>query len=458
MITGPDGSESTSGQPSQPMGDAAPVRVARAAARRMRILHVSPYYEPSVGGQQLHVKALSDHLAARGHDVTVFTSRSLGTASHHVGGRLPPLERIGEVTVRRFRPIPAIPPSVFTVPGGYRAMRKLLGPHYCRMVHDGPWLPHAIVAALRLNPDVILVASAEHEALLLQFSRLQSLTSARLVALPLLHLEHEWSRSPLVARYLSRFHAVIANTEHEREFIEATCVPRPVCRAVGVGVNPESFERRDGRAIRERYGLGSDPVVGYVARLQPDKGVIRLLEAMRSVWQKKPSARLLLAGHRFKPGSETDQILQATLDSLSSSDRARVTIVEGFSEDDKPSIFEACDVFAMPSIAESFGIVYLEAWLCGKPVIGARIGAVQCVIEDGTDGFLVDPNSPRELTEAILRLIDDPELCRRLGQRGREKTLARFTWSKVTDAVEAIYADAIAGRKPAPAARHARSG
>ena len=124
--------------------------------------------------------------------------------------------------------------------------------------------------------------------------------------------------------------------------------------------------------------------------------------------------------------------------------------MEGFAEGDKASIFDACDVFALPSIAESFGIVYLEAWLCEKPVIGARIGAVQCVIEDGQDGFLVDPHGTGELSEAILRLIGDPELCRRFGRRGREKTLASFTWSKVTDAVEAIYAESLAGQRQRP--------
>ena len=204
-------------------------------------------------------------------------------------------------------------------------------------------------------------------------------------------------------------------------------------------MDPAPFLHADGRRIRERHGLGDAKVVGYVARLEPDKGVIRLIEAMRGVWQKEPDTRLLLAGHRFKPGSPTDHAVQASLMALSPAERARVTVLEGFAEADKASIFDACDVFALPSIAESFGIVYLEAWLRAKPVVGARIGAVQCVIDEGRDGLLADPRDPGELREAILGLIRDPELCRRLGRRGHDKTLARFTWSKVTDTVEAIY-------------------
>ena len=443
MTAGPAGSERDEATAPVSPGQAA---LGGTVARRMRILHVTPYYQPSVGGLTLHVKSLSDGLAARGHEVTVFTSRLFGSASRQIDNRLPLVERIGDVTVRRFRSFPVIPPKLLTVPGGYRAARALLGADRYRLLADGPWMPQAVVAAFRLRPDVVLVASAEHEALFLQFSRLRRLASTRLVALPLLHLEHEWSRSPLVARYLSRFDVVLANTEHEQAFIDATCRPRPDSRTVGVGVDPEPFQHRNGRAIRERYGLGEDKVVGYVARLEPEKGVIRLIEAMRLVWQKEPNTRLLLAGHRFKADSATDRSVEAALDSLSPWHRSRVTVVAGFPEADKASIFDACDVFALPSIAESFGIVYLEAWLCEKPVIGARIGAVQCVIEDGEDGFLVDPQGTGELFEAILRLIRDPELCRRLGRRGREKTMARFTWSKVTDAVEAIYSETAASR------------
>jgi len=421
--------------------DTGPPRAA--VPRRLRIVHVTPYYHPSVGGLQHHVKALSDHLAARGHEVAVFTSRVSGSADFEVDDTMPPRERISGVTIRRFRSVPGFLPRLLKSRGAYRLFRRLLGAEYYRMLADGPWCPQAVAAAIRFKPDVVMVASAEHEALLLQFSQLRRLSSARLVALPLLHLEHEWSRSALIARSLSAFDVVLANTEHERAFIDAACERRPDSRTVGVGVDPEPFQGADGQRIRERHGLGDAKVVGYVARLEPDKGVIRLIEAMRGVWPKEPDTRLLLAGHRFKPGSSTDCAVQASLAVLSPTERSRVTVLEGFSEADKASIFGACDVFALPSVAESFGIVYLEAWLCAKPVIGARIGAVQCVIDEGQDGFLVDPRDPAELCEVILRLIRDPELCRRLGRRGREKTMARFTWSKVADAVEAIYLEAV---------------
>lgn len=403
----------------------------------MRIAHVTPYYHPSVGGLQHHVRAISERLAARGHAVTVITSRLVGGASKRTDASLPAQETIGGVTVRRFGDARFATALLGRLPGSYR----LLGRERYRMMVDGPWWPAAMSYASAFRPDLVLVASAEHEALLLQCSWLAQRLRVPLVALPLLHLEHAWSRSTLVARYLSRCDAVIANTEHERQYVERICAPVPRSFAVGVGVDPAAFADRDGAGLRARHGLGGDVVVAYVARLQPDKGVTRLLDAMRFVWREEANVRLLLAGHRFRRGSEADAPIQQKLDALAPDELARVTLIDGFADAEKASIFDACDVFALPSIAESFGIVYLESWLCGKPVIGARIGAVQCVIDEGVDGLLAAPDDVGELAGAILRLVRDPPLRHRMGQRGLEKTLRQYTWDAVTDRVEAIYRD-----------------
>ena len=110
-------------------------------------------------------------------------------------------------------------------------------------------------------------------------------------------------------------------------------------------------------------------------------------------------------------------------------------------DDEKSSLFDALDVFAMPSRAESFGIAYLEAWLRSKPVIGARLGSTECIIDHGTDGELVALDDADELATCILRLLGDRERRLRLGSAGYGKTIARFTWDKVTDAVERLYRD-----------------
>jgi len=113
----------------------------------------------------------------------------------------------------------------------------------------------------------------------------------------------------------------------------------------------------------------------------------------------------------------------------------------------KASLFDALDIFAMPSIAESFGMSYLEAWMCRKPVIGARIASTACVIRDGVDGLLVAPRDPEALALAILDLSVNPNLRQQMGRAGYERTVAQYTWEKVVDRIEQVYVDACLKRR-----------
>ncbi|MGB9594200.1 MAG: glycosyltransferase, partial [Anaerolineae bacterium] len=105
---------------------------------------------------------------------------------------------------------------------------------------------------------------------------------------------------------------------------------------------------------------------------------------------------------------------------------------------EKTSALAACDVFCMPSSQESFGGVFVEAWTMGKPVIGGDIPAVREVIADGVDGFLVPPD-PATIADRILALLADPAMARRMGEAGRQKALACFTWDKLAAKTLAVY-------------------
>ena len=166
----------------------------------------------------------------------------------------------------------------------------------------------------------------------------------------------------------------------------------------------------------------------------------------------------MVAGRPHTPGTPKAEEVRVALAGLTADERARLVLLDHVPAAAMPSLFDALDVFAMPSVVESFGTVYLESWLCRRPVVGARIGAVACVIDDGRDGHLVDPADPRETAAAVSALLDDPELRARMGEAGRAKTLARFTWDRLVDQVEAIYLDLARRREHARSAgRGARS-
>jgi glycosyltransferase involved in cell wall biosynthesis len=254
---------------------------------------------------------------------------------------------------------------------------------------------------------------------------------------------------PVQAELLQRCDAVIALTEHERAFMAPVT---DKAHAIGAGVDSAAFRDADGRRVRARYGIGDAPLVGYIGRMDAAKGIDVLVRAMQSVWRVVPEARLLLAGGVAEQSRESGRFLSVALDALSPDERSRIVMTGRFSDQDKASLFDALDVFAMPSLAESFGIVYLEAWMCRKPVIAARLGATEFVIDDGVDGDLVSPGDAGELAAAIVRLLGDRDRRQRFGAAGYAKTLARFTWDRVTDAVEHLYGHVCEGADPRPVA------
>jgi glycogen(starch) synthase len=111
--------------------------------------------------------------------------------------------------------------------------------------------------------------------------------------------------------------------------------------------------------------------------------------------------------------------------------RERTHFLGHTGEQTKKNAFAACDVFVMASSADSFGTVYLEAWLYGKPVVGADAGGVPDVVSHGRDGLLVTYGRPRELADNINSLLSDAELRRTMGESGRRKVLDEYTWQIV---------------------------
>jgi glycosyltransferase involved in cell wall biosynthesis len=154
------------------------------------------------------------------------------------------------------------------------------------------------------------------------------------------------------------------------------------------------------------------------------------------VWERVPAARLVIAGARR---AETEAVERGVA-ALPPDRRERVRLEIDVPEARKAELYASFDVFASPSVYESFGITFLEAWAAGLPVVACDVGAVGSVIEHGADGLLVPPSDPRALAEALVRLLLDPAERRRLGERGRLVAVERHGWDAVAAQVEALYA------------------
>jgi glycosyltransferase involved in cell wall biosynthesis len=416
------------------------------APRGLRIVHVSPLYGLAEGGAEVHMKALSEGLAARGHRVTVVTSRCHeGFPRWTNAPDLPPVEQINGVTVVRLEPDGGWLGRGFArwqqVRGGFRTSRAAFGEDGLEWLGQKPSMFQLIPLVARATVDVVatmgwLFPPAYYAHLA------RCVRPFTLVGFPLFHTASKWCQRSIYERMLARCDAVVANTSHEGEFARERGARHVVVG--GVGVYPDRFAVRDGAGVRARHGLTGVPVVGFVGRQAENKGVVALIQAMRTVWQWNPEVRLVLAG--FVPSGPPER--DRAIDALSDQERRRIVRIDRFDESEKASIYDALDIFVMPSTEESFGIAYLEAWMCRKPVIGARIGSTRCVIRDRVDGLLVDPADPADIGRSIIELASNAAGRQTLGRNGYEKTVDYHTWEKVTDRVEGLYLAMIRGRPP----------
>jgi glycosyltransferase involved in cell wall biosynthesis len=404
----------------------------------LSIVHVSPMYHPAVGGAELHLKEVSEGLVARGHQVTVLTAdvKDSWAIVFNQRGGLPTRELVKGVKVVRFDPrggvLGAMLRASMTVRGGYRILSAILSNDEMAYLLRGPQLFSMIPHILSSKPDIVASMNwywppAYHAYLARKLKRFT------LVGIPLFHTARPWVDHAVYRRMLAQCDAVVTNTEHEAEFVQQRARTR--AEVAGVGVHPEQFLSRDGSHIRTRYSLGHHPVIGFVGRQIGTKGIVKLIEAMRSVWKWNPDVRLAIAGPQAKLNDEVESLIK----SLNEREAARVVRINEFRDEDKASLYDAFDVFALPSTEDSFGISYLESWMCRKPVVGGRIPSTQCVIDEGIDGLTADPYDAEDIAAKIIELLSDRDKRETMGRNGYNKTVSRFTWEKVTDKMESLY-------------------
>ena len=408
----------------------------------MKVLHVSPLYYPSIGGAESHLKEICEGLAKRGHDITVLTSniRRSSDLRQGIPGGLPEVESINQVKVIRLEPeggnFGKIVRLSLDLRGGCRLFRKVLSPSGLDHFTQGPRTYGVIPWVYKSDTDLVVTMNWYYPSAYYAYLA-RRLKTFKLVGVPLFHTFEDWSNRDVYSRMLKLCDGVVTNTAHEGDFASRRGAKKAF--PVGVGIHPQAFEQKDGQALRARYNIGGRPVVGFVGRPAANKGIGTVIEAMKYVWKWNREVALVLAG----PDVSSSGVVQVSLHELTPLERARVVKISNFSDEEKASIFDAFDVFVLPSVGESFGIAYLEAWMCGKPVIGADIGPTREVICNGVDGVLVKPNDSAALAEHIIALLSDPVRREQMGQSGRNKTLAQFTWGRIVDKMEHVYHEVV---------------
>ena len=205
--------------------------------------------------------------------------------------------------------------------------------------------------------------------------------------------------------------------------------------------------RADRERARGEFHLSDNTtVVGFVGRFSPGKGHEEFLEAARLLSAKHTDLRFLIVGE----ASQGEDRYAARIHSLSHSLGLDGCVTFTGYRRDIPDVMSAFDIFAFPSHAESFGVALIEAMAMERPVVSTNCDGVLDIVVDGQTGIFVHPRNARELSEALSRLIQDPDLRKRMGKAGRKRVEELFDQRRQMDALEKLYAVLVEGKGSHP--------
>ncbi|MGC5166368.1 glycosyltransferase family 4 protein [Luteimicrobium sp. DT211] len=364
----------------------------------MRVGIVCPYSFDAPGGVQFHVRDLAEALMARGHEVSVLAPADDDTPIPDYvvpAGKAVPVPYNGAVARMTFGPRTAA-----------RTRRWLVGGDFDVLHLHEPVTPSLGMLALWLAQGPIVATF--HSSLV----RSRTLQAAY----------------PLVRQSLEKLSARIAVSEDARRTLtehlggDAVVIPN--------GVYVDAFEAAP---VDPRWtGTPEAPTVAFLGRLdEPRKGLQVLAQAVPTILERFPGARILVAGRGDQGRDDALEAVGAHASSLE--------FLGGVSDDEKAALLSSADVYVAPQTGgESFGIVLVEAMSAGSCVVASDLGAFRRVLDDGRAGVLFDVGDPAALGRAVVGVLEDTD--RRAGLVAHAHEWVRqYDWSAVTGQVLAVY-------------------
>ena len=238
---------------------------------------------------------------------------------------------------------------------------------------------------------------------------------------------------------------MVANAEEERrQLIELYGAEPDRVEIVAPGVDRALFSPGTAVGARSAIGFEGGPLVLFVGRIQPLKGVDIAVQALAQLSDQNAQLMIVGGASGQEGSTEVDRIM-AMIDELDLVDR--VIFVEPQPHYALSTYYRAADVLIMPSRSESFGLVALEAAACGVPVVAAAVGGLRTLVQDGVTGYLIDSREPSDYAEAIEEILGDPKLQAALGAAA-SVTASRYPWSGLASRLRRMYLDLVEAKAP----------
>ena len=387
-------------------------------------------FKPATGGLQSHAEQLGRALIQRGHQVTVVTRaysfvpefRDYLFANEPIGDVSLDGMRVRALQLdRKWRPVQWLLSKFVAwqslMPLGVR-LYEMQAKHAAQQAYEDADIIHHIGQATAL-----IGFAAERAARLRRIPFLLEPTCHPLQA----------GDTPLDHRLFRRADRLLVHSQFEADYFCSLGYRIPI-DVVGNGIE----DRADGNAerFREKTGI-SGHIILYIGRKDPDKGYPLVIEAFHRLRSTMPDVNLVCIG---PPGSESMRGAEIGLLDL------------GFvSEQTKHDALAACTCLCVPSVGESFGLIYMEAGRYAKPVVARRLPVLEELLENGRAGLLIGRQNAKqnavdltaeELATKLYQLLNSPEECVRLGENCR-RVSKKFVWPEVVKRFEAAYRSAL---------------
>ena len=396
----------------------------------MRLLFVVQRYgEDVAGGAERACREYASRLAARGHEVSVATSRArsyVDWANEYPEG----VTELDGVSVQRFSVARPRDPDGFA----HLNARVLTAPHAVAPLLQREWLRFQGPELPALAPW--LRSNAHEFDAVICFTYLYWPTWATLDAIagsvptllhPLAHDEPSLALPLFGDELFHRPDALVFLTEEEQQLVVERFGAEQPAMVAGVGVDLDVVT--DAAAFRTRYGLGDRPYLVFVGRLDPGKGSDEIFDFFVAYKQRNPGPlALVVVGEPVQPLAPDPDV-----------------VATGFvDEATKASAIAGAFALVQPSYFESFSIVLVEAWAQGKPALVQGY----CAVLEGQarrSGGAIPYRGYAEFEAAVDLLIEDPDLAARLGRAGQAYAARRYEWELMLSTYEE-FIDEVVGR------------
>jgi len=365
-------------------------------------------YSVRVGGVAPHVSELSEALAERGHEVHIFTRR----------GDFDTFDRINGVNYQRVMAeqggdlLAQMDKMSAAMYDRFGAVQKIFGRF--DIVHCHDW--HPVPALVRIKaehgtPSVLTVHSTE-------WGRCGNKSGYERIA------HREW-----LGGYESS--QIIATTQlMKKELMQVYSIPEGKIHVVPNGIVSGKIRRKvDSFCVKKRYYIDFDaPVVLFCGRMSYQKGPDLLIEAIPLILRNHRNVNFIFAGE----GDMTD-VCQDLAKGLKVNDACR--FLGYITSQAKEALMNACDLLCVPSRNEPFGMVVLEAWDAGKPVVATEAVSIINNFEDGLLAYI----QPQSIAWCIKRLLENRDEREKISSAGHKRIEAEFGWDRICERTENVY-------------------